>query len=384
MRHRNRVLFSFGFQRLAPMLEKGNVWYVRHYECYYDEVNVLYLCGGEPTRMSQGNSHLVSLGTSRRWLDLLFAPWRLLRFVRSRGPGTLLTADVVFGWWISSLVRLVGHKLVLVPVCIPEDIYRDSGRSLSGLPIWLERFLSSLTYRMAHTVMMGRFAEAFVDWLSSNPLSKHKLLVVEMLADALPSPGFLVAASQIQPGRRKSGRKTLIYVGRLHREKMVADLIHMMAALVKLGVDSRQARLLLVGDGPDRAKLERMAQELGVLDAVEFAGSIANEDIPKVLAEADVFVSPLTGTSLREASLCSVPIVAYDRDWLSGLLRHEETALLVPSRDIAGMAVQVKRLLDDPDMAARIALASRTLAEKMWSREAVASSLTELDARLCQ
>lgn len=377
-----RVLFCFGFHRLEPMLEKGNVWYVRHYERYFDEVHILYLRGDNPSRVTQGSTNLVSLGSPNRWLDLFFAPVRLLRYVRTQGAGRLLTADTVFGWWTASLARIAGYPVVLMPVCIPEDIYRDSGKSLSGLPIPLERLMIRFTFLVSHTVLTGRCFGSFVDWLSSCPWARNKLIVVDSLPDALPSPGFLAGIDSTNRPEARRPYKTLIYVGRLHKEKLVHDLIYMMQRLAAEGINHSRLRLVVVGDGPERESLMRLAQQEGVGEMVIFLGALPNEDIPKQLMGADVFVSPLTGTSLREAALCGLPIVAYERDWLSGLLRHEETALLVPSRDVEGMARQVRRLLENPDLSARLANASHQLAERLWSVDAVATSLAELDAHL--
>jgi glycosyltransferase involved in cell wall biosynthesis len=136
--------------------------------------------------------------------------------------------------------------------------------------------------------------------------------------------------------------------------------------------------LTLVGEGPEKVLLEKLAGELGVLGSVIFAGALPNEELPKYLFEADVYLSPMTGTSLREAALCGVPIVAYDIDWVHGFLRHDENALLVPRGDYKEMARQVCRLEEDDDLRLRLSINIRNLALHLWTPNALKESLRQV------
>ena len=77
-----KTFIDFTTTRLEDMLRKGNVWYVRHYEAYFDEVYIVYLMGDEKKTVSQGKTTLVSLGSGRNKLDLFCAPFRLLMFTK--------------------------------------------------------------------------------------------------------------------------------------------------------------------------------------------------------------------------------------------------------------------------------------------------------------
>jgi glycosyltransferase involved in cell wall biosynthesis len=140
-------------------------------------------------------------------------------------------------------------------------------------------------------------------------------------------------------------------------------------AMVEVRAKSPQARLLLAGDGPCRGQLERLTRELGVADAVIFAGFV--EDIAQVYRALDVFVFPSLaeplGTSLLAAMGWGLPVVAvasggvpeYVEDGVSGLLveRAEQTL-------IAGAMV---RVLGEAGLAGRLG---------SGARERIASSLT--------
>jgi glycosyltransferase involved in cell wall biosynthesis len=372
------TLLLFTLTRLEDMRAKGNIEYVRHYERYFGTVYVAYLVGGRAATEVRGATSLVSLGSGHLLLDLLLAPWRLLRLAQRIGPDAYLTADQVFGWWTSLLLRLrLRARVRLLPVCQPEVIYASTGRALSPrLPIRLERLFVRWTFASVHRVVTARAFGSFVDWLSRDPAAAGKLVVVDSTVEALPSPGFLAAVARAGGAERPqtAAADEVVYVGRLNAEKLVDDLVRMMAHLVATGT-AGAIRLRLIGDGSQRGRLETLARELAVSDRIEFAGMIANEELPGHLFRARAFVSTLTGTSLREAALCGVPVVAYDVDWLSGLLVHEEHALLVPHRDHRALGAALVRLLNDDGLQRRLSANVRALAQRLWSPQSVALSL---------
>jgi glycosyltransferase involved in cell wall biosynthesis len=121
--------------------------------------------------------------------------------------------------------------------------------------------------------------------------------------------------------------------------------------------------------------LERLAKELGVESNINFVGSVNNKDLPTYLLKSDIYVSTFTGTSLREASLCGLPAVVYNVDWVPAVFTDEETALLVPARDYAEMARQVLRLAKDDKLYKEMSSEVESLAFRLWSPEGLQSSL---------
>lgn len=374
-------LLLFGVTKLSEMLDKGNVWYVRNYEAYFRRVDVAYLIGASQS-VSQGGSTLHSLGSGRGALDLLLAPLRLWRLARRLRPDVVVTADQVFSWWTGLLLRfLLGHRIVMMPVSVPEGLYGDHGDTLSGLPVWLERRLVRLSFANAATVLTGHAAGGYVEILRDYAPARDKLLVVKSFGEALPSPTFLEQRHKYrwQPRASDAGPFRLIYVGRLHPEKLVEDVVRCMAR-IKSERPDLPVNLKLIGDGADMQRLEAMAAELGVSRDIEFAGARPNEAIAEELSQSDAFVSPLTGNSLREAALVGLPIIAYERDWVVGMLKHDETALLVTSRDVEGLARAVIRLAEDMDLRCKLSHNVLALAEDLWTPEGLQSSLATLHA----
>lgn len=367
------------------ILTKSNAWYIRHYEVYFDKVYMVYLRGNRREPIVQGRTSLVCLGTGRSKLDFLLAPIHLYKFARRTRPNSYVTSDQIWSWWISWMIQLfLGAKIYLMPQFMPEQIYKSSKRSVSMIfPIWLERILIWLSFRFADHLLTGScFGDAVTSWLRSQPVSREKTIVAGTLPEALPPPAFLERMESLS-GTRASTRGLdtsfkLVYVGRLQHQKLVDDLIRMMPLFGAQKDITKTVELVLIGDGPERSALERLTDELGVRPFVSFTGQVQNEDLPDYLLRSHVYVSPLTGMSLREAAVCGMPVVAYDMDWIHGLLEHEETALLVAPGDHQEMGRQVLRLMEDDALCRRLSRNIKELAERMWSSAGLHESLRQV------
>jgi len=365
-----RRLIYFGTGKLEDMLAKGNVWYMRHYEVCFDKVYVVYLMGKEDKSVSQESTYLISLGSGRNKWDLFIAPYRLLKFSRKVKPTSYATADVVFSWWASILIRIVlKAKIVLMPVCMPHIIYKTSGKTLSGLPLWIEKVFVRSSFGSSKRVLVSHASGDYVKWLSNMPEAKNKLKVVDTIVDAMPTYEFVEQSFKMSWNRdHTSPFFILLYVGRLHSEKLVDQLIWMMKfVLSDSNIQlSKPIQMILIGDGPERQTLEKLSRELGVEDSIKFIGYLPNEQLADYYSEADIFVSPLTGNSLREAALFGLPIVAYEMDWVVGMFRHNKNILFAKPGDPRDMAQQVIRLLRDPELAIHIGQNTREFAWKTW------------------
>jgi glycosyltransferase involved in cell wall biosynthesis len=170
------------------------------------------------------------------------------------------------------------------------------------------------------------------------------------------------------PDLRTVGDPLIVAVSRLERTKHPEDVLQ---SLAKIREQNSHVRGLLVGDGSMRLELQAQAAELGVSDAVTFAGDRNQPWVARALTAADVVLAPLAGLTLVEAALSGTPIVAYDVEWHGEFLRSGEDCLLVPYRDTDAMAAAALRLLNDPVEAARIAGNARQTAERRMNRAEV-------------
>lgn len=359
------------------MVQKGNLEYMTHYAAYFDGVTVAYIAGSAKRELSHSVVRYLALGSIKGTkLDVILAPLRLLKLARRLRVTDVLSADLVYSWWTLSLLRIIGrYRSVIMPVCIPEQIYRDSGTSLSGRSISLERRLVKLSLRTADIILTSANLPAYVDWLNSDPHTRSRLRIVPVLPEEFPPPAYY------QPDRPSLHYRRgplisprLLYVGRLHPEKHVSDLPEIMARLVAWGL---QPTLVIVGDGPARTLLEQLADEAGVSQHIELRGWQTPAQLIHEYQSADIFLSPLTGTALREAGLLGLPVVAYDIDWVHEVLEHRRTAMLVPRRDISAFASAVYELAGSEALRVQLAESLRAFAAQRWSPSLLAHALHE-------
>lgn len=382
------ALCLFSLIDLEEMLAKGNIWYVRHYEALFDRVYVCYLYSSRTRAITRGNTTLIAFGSGGpKFLNMLLAPVRLLRVASFLNLSTFLSADLLFSWWSFLLLRLLKkRRFVLMPVCMPHELFRNGGATLIGLPRCVERILVRTSFFAASGVATIRTAGAYVDWLTSYSASREKLRIFPVLPETLPSMGFLAKArnlSRKDDDGSPAGTFRILYVGGLRKEKLVDHLVRMLKCLVEGSKGFISYRLRIVGDGPCREELETLALSLGVQHCVEFSGAVSNESLVEEYAAADVFVSPLTGTSLREAALCAMPLVAYGIDWVPGVFTDGEDILLAEGGDYEGLAKRVELLYDDAALRRKLSgnvreLAWRLFAMPMDARETIGKELERM------
>jgi glycosyltransferase involved in cell wall biosynthesis len=230
-----------------------------------------------------------------------------------------------------------------------------------------------LSFAAATRIVVSRNGDVLAAWLRSDWQAGRKLQIVPITVEEFPPASlFDVLVRSDQRAVALHDPPRLLYVGRLHREKLCGDLVSVMYELKQRGV---RARLILAGQGPEMETMRIQAQQLGVVEDIDWLGFVPSDDLGKVYAEADVFLSTVTGTSLREAGLAGLPIVGYDADWVRMLLTHEKTALLVPVGDPEALAAQVARILENEQLRQRIAIAFCQEARGRWNKNLIASGL---------
>ena len=155
--------------------------------------------------------------------------------------------------------------------------------------------------------------------------------------------------------------KVLVHVSNFRPVKRATEVVEVFARLREAGF---RAKLLLVGDGPDRTNAERLARQLGVYDDVRFLGK--QEPVEEILSIADVFLMPsgseTFGLAALEAMACGVPVVASNIGGIPELVIDGETGFLCPLGDLDAYTEATRRLLEDDALHARFAKASRTRA----------------------
>ena len=139
------------------------------------------------------------------------------------------------------------------------------------------------------------------------------------------------------------GEKVLVHTSNFRVVKRVPDTIRVLEKVIK----EIPAKLLLVGDGPDRSECERLCRQLGLCDDVKFLGK--QDGLVEILNAADIFLIPSQsesfGLAALEAMACGLPVVSSNIGGLPELVRHNETGFIAGIGDIERMSKYVTDLL---------------------------------------
>jgi glycosyltransferase involved in cell wall biosynthesis len=159
-------------------------------------------------------------------------------------------------------------------------------------------------------------------------------------------------------------------VARLDLQKGFECLLNAVAALRR---SFPGLRLVIVGEGPDRAKIEQMVSRQNLAGVVTMAGR--QSDMPAVYAGIDIFVLPSLNEglpmTLLEAMAASKPIVATRVGAVPTVITDRETGLLIEPNDAAGLTNALAQLLTDPELCRRLALKARAQVEQHYTAAAM-------------
>ena len=158
----------------------------------------------------------------------------------------------------------------------------------------------------------------------------------------------------------------ILYFGRLSPEKGVDDLVAAMAQLPHI-------RLVIAGEGPQRAELEAAAHRLELRN-VSFAGQLSGAALEELIAQSQFTVFPsrayeTLGKSILESYAMGRPVVASDLGSRREIVRQGETGVLYRVRDVGQLAAAIAFLHDRPELAARLGQAGRELVRTRHSQE---------------
>lgn len=175
-------------------------------------------------------------------------------------------------------------------------------------------------------------------------------------------------------GERASTRRTLrlsesdvvlVAVGSLKPIKGIDVLLRAIAPVMR---SQARAKLVIVGDGPDRAALELLARELGVIDGVRFVGLRA--DVDELLRAADALVlssrSEALPTVLLEGMATGLPVVATNVGGVPEIVEANRSGLLVPAEDVAALGAALARVVTDEALRRTLGARGREVVESRF------------------
>lgn len=288
----------------------------------------------------------------------MVAIWRLCRRERY---------DVIHVHWPLPLALFGWAAQRARPTGLVTTFYGVELRWVKTAMPFLKGFLAWAARRSDRVVAISSYTARELRELVDMPVE------VIPYTTSLPEPEPRGPVNPKRPGRPF----TVLFVGRLVERKGVTYLIDAISLLPS----ELDARLVIVGDGPERARIEARVRDTGLTDRVAVRGPIPGRALEQAYAAADVVVLPAIvdsrgdteglGVVLLEAMNHQLPVVASALGGIADIVEDGASGLLVPQKDPAALAAALERLARDPALAARLGEAGYRRLHALFSWPAI-------------
>lgn len=249
---------------------------------------------------------------------------------------------------ITNVLALIGTSGLGIPVIVSERVHPSAHPTGRAWSLLRRHFYPRAAGVVVQTQGTRAWAERFI--------RSDRIHVV-------PNPVAAETTGAVADRQVRSGR-TLLAMGRLTHQKGFDLLIDAFARCKEAGAADR---LIIVGEGPERANLSRLIAERGLHGRVHLAG---NSDRPQeLLQQADIFVlsSRYEGfpNVLLESMAAGLPVISFDCPHGPGeIIRHEIDGLLVPVGDADALSAAIDRMLSDADLRERCGAQARDVTSR--------------------
>ncbi|MFA5359797.1 MAG: glycosyltransferase family 4 protein [Patescibacteria group bacterium] len=170
--------------------------------------------------------------------------------------------------------------------------------------------------------------------------------------------------------------KILVTISRLVKKNAIDDIIKSLVYLPE------NIKFLILGDGPDKKFLENLVKELKLENRVILKGQISQDDLPKYLAVADIFIRPSLsegqGIAFLEAMAAGVPVIATPVGGIVDFLRDKETGLFCEVNNPKSIAEKAKILLENKDLVEKIKINAVKLVREYYDWHMIALKIKNI------
>ncbi|NUQ37426.1 MAG: glycosyltransferase family 4 protein [Caldilineales bacterium] len=285
-----------------------------------------------------------------------------------------LLSGLIAAWRLGRKGR---YDLIHVHWPIPQGLFGLAARAAGGGRLVATFYGADLVMAARYPLarpFLRRFTAGCADVAAISTYTARSLSALTGRAARLIPYGVTVpppaARWPAQPG-------LLLAVGRLVERKGYPFLIEALARLRH----RPNLRLILVGEGHERAAIEARIRTSGLEDRVTLAGRVSDDDLQRLYQSCQMFILPaiidsagdteMLGMVLLEAMRYRKPVIASAVGGIPDIVTDGETGLLVAPQDPEALAAAIARLLDDPDLAQRLGDAGYEHARARFSWEAI-------------
>jgi len=267
-------------------------------------------------------------------------------------------------WWLpAGIVALVASKLTKKPFLL--TVHGTDVRLLDRFT-FLNPVARLVFSRARSIVTVSSFLQSKITRRFSLPSEKFRIIPMPITI-----PPLSTRASH--PGNR------LITIARLSKQK---GLEYLIAACAVLREKNVSFELKILGEGEEHENLKRQVETLNLQAQIRFGGAVAHDRIYSHLAAADIFILPSLdeglGLAIIEAMACNKPVIATNSGGIPDIVRDGDTGLLIPPRDAGALAQAIERLLNDQQLAVRLAQQGYRFVSANFSPEKIASQVQSL------
>ena len=280
---------------------------------------------------------------------------------------------------------------------LPHGLIGLAARRASGVPLVSTFFGVELTWMEKELPFLGPVLRRIVR--GSDAVTAISTYTAERLKRQVPGadPAIIPFGATVEPRADLPAARAdadapfeLLFVGRLVERKGVHLLLEALAMLPR----ERRLVLRVVGDGPERARLEAQAERLGLGDRAVFHGFVTREELQARMAACDCFVLPAVvdakgdteglGVVLLEAMSYGKPTIASAAGGITDIVRDGRSGLLVPPGDARALAGAIARMMDDPARAREMGMHGRDDVRAGFSWEVIVGRLAEVYGRVAR
>lgn len=252
---------------------------------------------------------------------------------------------------------------------VPHIIFTAHGWAFNEIRPWWQRgiirILSALTVSLAHTtICVSEAIKRDIDWL---PFNKNKFVVIHNGIECAKLLPRADAREALLPTHKEK-----MWVGmlsELHPTKRIIDAIFAMSTLVK---KHPETILIVLGEGDERARLEKAIRALDLSNHVFLIGFIS--DGPSYMSAFDIFLhascSEALGYAILEAGCAGLPVVATNVGGIPEIIENDVNGILIHPEHSGEIVSALQKLIDSPDVGATLgnvlkAKVSREFSEKL-------------------